>query len=71
MTDAMPSPEALEGVFHMALEAGDVRGVDAALRLLAVKDPGRAKRLYDDLSTAIDLAHQLHNVPHTRSTADG
>lgn len=46
----------LERVFHAALTDGDVRGVEAALRVLAVRDPERAQRLYDDLKFALRMA---------------
>jgi hypothetical protein len=49
------SADDLERVFHKALSEGDARGVEAALTLMAPKDPRRAQRLYDNLSTALDL----------------
>lgn len=36
-----------ERIFHAALAAGDARGVEAALTVLAVRDPHRAQLLYD------------------------
>ena len=48
--------DALECVFHKALSEGDARGVEAALTLMASKDPRRAQRLYDDLKLALRLA---------------
>jgi hypothetical protein len=36
-----------ERIFHAALTAGDARGAEAALLLLAVRDPGRAQALLD------------------------
>lgn len=45
----------LEVVFHRALSQGDTRGVEATLRLLAIADPKRARRLYDNLKTALEI----------------
>jgi hypothetical protein len=45
-----------ETVFHNAVKAGDAKAVDAVLRLLAVRDPHRAKYLYDCLDVALSLA---------------
>lgn len=48
--------EVLEQVFHAALGKGDIRGVEAALTVMAGVDPRRAQRLYDDLKTAHAIA---------------
>jgi hypothetical protein len=42
-----------EHVFHAALERGDIQGVEAALRVLAIKDPHRAQELMDLLRMAL------------------
>jgi hypothetical protein len=52
----LPSPGDLEIVFHMALRAGDAKGVEAALKVLAVQDPARAQMLFDLLKTAVHIA---------------
>jgi uridine phosphorylase len=54
-----PTPDQLEQVFHAALKEGDARGVGAALRLMAVQDPGRAQRLADALDTALKIACEV------------
>jgi hypothetical protein len=41
------TPDQLEEIFHAALGAGDIRGVECALTVLAVRDPHRAQRLMD------------------------
>lgn len=45
-----------EDIFHAALKAGDARGVEAALMLLAVRDPHRAQVLLDITRFALDVA---------------
>lgn len=45
-----------EQIFHNALASGDVRGVEAALTLLAVRDPHRAQTLLDTMSVALAIA---------------
>lgn len=45
-----------EQFFHAALSAGDARGVEAALKLLAVRDPHRAQHLLDATRLALRLA---------------
>ncbi len=45
-----------EQIFHKALEAHDMKGVEVALRLLAVKDPHRAQRLVDLTQMALIIA---------------
>lgn len=45
-----------EEIFHAALKAGDARGVEAALMLLAVRDPYRAQHLLDCTRFALDVA---------------
>jgi len=56
VTAARPDPDACERIFHAALSAGDARGVEAALLVLAPQDPERARRLYDALAVAVRVA---------------
>lgn len=49
------SADDVERIFHSALTDGDTRGVEAALRLLAVKDPRRAQQLLDATRTALSI----------------
>ena len=58
-----PTADQLEAVFHAALTAGDVRGVDAALRVMVAVDPRRAATLYDDLRTAVRVAPFIEAKP--------
>lgn len=50
-----------ETIFHAALAAGDTRGVEAALTLLAVKDPPRAGLLYNTLRVGLAIARERDN----------
>jgi hypothetical protein len=43
-------------IFHAAVAAGDARGVDASLRLIAVQDAYKAQDLYDSLDLALRIA---------------
>lgn len=66
MSDALTAgwtADALECVFHKALSEGDARGVEAALTLMAPKDPRRAQRLYDEMKLALRLAASQRLVP--------
>ena len=45
-----------ERIFHAALGVGDIQGVEAALRLMAAKDPHRAQRLMDLTRMALIVA---------------
>ncbi len=49
-----------EYMFHKELEKGDMRGVEATLRLLVVKDPHRAQRLIDLTQMALIVAKAGH-----------
>ena len=49
----LPSAEQCEQIFHAALEARDMEGVYAALRVLAVKDPHRASDLFETLKVGL------------------
>ena len=55
------SPDDLERIFHASLAAGDTRGVEAALTLLAHLDPRRAQRLFDDTKRALAIALLLRD----------
>jgi hypothetical protein len=52
----LPSPADLEVAFHAALTAGDAKGVEAALMLMAPQDPQRAQMLLDLLHVAVVVA---------------
>lgn len=52
----LPTAQQAEEIFDAALHAGDARGVDAALRILAVRDPHRAQLLFDILEFACAIA---------------
>jgi hypothetical protein len=56
-------PDVLERVFRAAVAAGDVRGVEAALTLMACVDPDRAQRLMADLELGLHLASILDEIP--------
>lgn len=53
---AAMTAEDCERIFHAALGQGDVIGVEAALRILAVKDPHRAQHLIDLTRVALIIA---------------
>lgn len=50
------SADQVEQIFHAELGKGDIRGVEAALRLMAVKDPHRAQELMDLCRMALVVA---------------
>jgi len=52
--------EQLEEIFHAALKAGDVRGVEAALTVMVGVDAPRAIRLYGDLKDALTVIRVLN-----------
>jgi hypothetical protein len=52
----LPSPADLELAFHAALTAGDAKGVEAALMLMAPQDPHRAQLLLDLVHVAVVVA---------------
>jgi hypothetical protein len=52
----LKNPDVLEQIFHTALGKGDIRGVEAALTVMATVDPQRAQRLFDDTKAALALA---------------
>lgn len=64
MTDtAAWTGESLERVMHAALEQGDVKGVHAALSVMATVDPRRAERLLSTLRSALAIA-RIGDVDH-------
>lgn len=50
------TPDQCEEIYHAALGAGDIRGVEAALTVMAVQDPHRAQRLMDLTRMALIVA---------------
>jgi hypothetical protein len=52
----LPTPDECEQIFHAALTAGDARGVEAALMLMAPQDPHRAQMLLDTVRLALAIA---------------
>ena len=46
----------VEAIFHHSLGAGDIQGVDAALRVMLRLDVDRACDLYEDLKAAVRVA---------------
>ena len=56
LTIADLSPAACETIARNALKAGDMRAVDAALHVLAVKDPHRAQELVDLMKVALAMS---------------
>jgi hypothetical protein len=54
-----PTPEQLVAIINTALRAGDMKAVDAALRLLAVYAP----RVAQDVLDTIDLGINLRETP--------
>ena len=49
------TPDLCEQMFHAALAAGDARGVEAALLVMAPQDPHRAERLYNAVRVALAI----------------
>lgn len=68
-----PTADQCEEVFHDALRTGDTKGVEAALTLLAVRDPRRAQTLMDHASATLRIAADLRDAdPDLREAiADG
>ena len=56
-------PVALEFGIHRALEAGDIEAVGHFLRRMAVVDPARAVRVYDEMKAAIAIAEIVRVEP--------
>lgn len=48
--------ETCERIFYAALKAGDAKGVEAALMVMAPQDPNRAQVLLDSVRLALDIA---------------
>lgn len=49
------TPGQLEAVIHAALQDRDFKGVEAALRLLALEDPYQAQEILDILNLAVAI----------------
>lgn len=45
-----------ESIFHAALARGDIKGVEAALTVMAPQDPRRAELLFNTLKLGLALA---------------
>lgn len=59
MTTIPWTADQVEAMFHAALGAGDIEGVDAALRVLLTLDTRRAIQLYDELCDAMVIVNWL------------
>lgn len=66
-TDREPKPtfdaDTCERIFHVALAAGDFKGVEAALTVMAPQDPHRAELLFNTLKVGLAMAERR---PHCR-----
>lgn len=51
----LPSVAALEKILIRSLQDGDMKGVDASLRLIAVQDPKRAGILLDTMKVGLAI----------------
>lgn len=51
----LPTADECERIFRAALGQGDMRGVEAALLILAVQDPRRADTLMKDVKAVLDF----------------
>lgn len=51
----LPSVAVLEKILIRSLQDGDMKGVDASLRLIAVQDPRRAGVLMDTMKTGLAI----------------
>jgi len=47
-----------ERIFHAALAAGDFKGVEAALTVMAPQDPHRAELLFNTLKVGLAMADE-------------
>jgi hypothetical protein len=52
--------EQCEQIFHAALKAGDARGVEAALLVMAPQDPERAQVLLDSVRVGLAIAQRMY-----------
>jgi hypothetical protein len=59
--------DTLERIVHAALADGDIKAVEAALTLMAPRDPHRAQRLLDDLREALAIARGAEPEIHVRA----
>ncbi|PZG16477.1 hypothetical protein C1I95_17365 [Micromonospora craterilacus] len=57
--------ETCERIFHAALAAGDFKGVEAALTVMAPQDPHRAQLLYDTLRVGLAIAEERQAAEST------
>lgn len=55
MPDLEFTADQCERLFHAALAAGDARGVEAALTVMAPQDPYRAERLLNSIRMALAI----------------
>ena len=55
-TPGIPDAATCERIVHAALAGGDMRGVEAALLLMAPQDPRRAQELIDAMQMGLILA---------------
>lgn len=53
-----------ERIFYAALKEGDIKGVEAALRVMAPQDPQRAQRLLDSLRDALAIRNGAGSCGH-------
>jgi len=51
----LPPVAVLEEILHRALKDGDARGIEAALKLIAVQDPRRAGILMDTIKVGLAI----------------
>lgn len=58
MNTNLPTSDQCEEIFHATLRAGDPKGVESALTLLAVQDPHRAQELLDLTRAALAVARE-------------
>ncbi|MER7331641.1 MULTISPECIES: hypothetical protein [unclassified Micromonospora] len=56
MTTNPFDPDTCERIFRAALAAGDFKGVEAALTVMAPQDPHRAQTLHDTLQLGLAMA---------------
>lgn len=55
---AVMDVETCERIFYAALKAGDARGVEAALMVMAPQDPDRAQVLLDSVRLGLAIAQK-------------
>lgn len=57
--EPIPTPDVLEQIVHQALQNADLKGVHAALTLMAPQDPERAQSLLDTIQLGLNLGRPL------------